>query len=491
MPENNYDDIEDEELKSVLQDEKLWGKLEKEMEKENWKLWAAIWATSAYGAYNKAQKYTYGDMTRGKMKPEIIKSVDKIKKLENDRALKYFENHGTELIKSLSKTDVERMKNTLRDNWGKGINTFMADAKNSYPVSKSRLETIFRTEYHTAYEHGRYSTARDMALDGWEIIKIMRHSGNPNPRIEHLQADGQERKMGEVFSFGQEYPAAPRCGCWVDYNNTGKRIKVSPKDIPEYNKPTVKSKGLNIKPSKKPVVNPVKEHFKETKYVSPKQQKLYVDAKTEKILTTTDYKIETVPKLPEKTADINDWNKSLSPLEKTTINKYSKNDFKYMNKYMRNPDDIIDILDPEDITDLKNKINVIESALNKASLPEPTTVYRGIGNPTIINDPSAIVGKVIRDEAFASTTLDRSIASSFAERSAYELSSRNIVKNSKGVVLEIELPAGSKAGFVGKISDVPTEAEILLQRNSRIEITEVLDDGGGFFPWKLKGKLID
>ena len=113
MPENNYEDIEDEELKSVLQDEKLWGKLEKEMEKENWKLWAAIWATSAYAAYKKGQKYTYGDMTRGKMKPEIIKSVDKIKKLENDRALKYFESHGTELIKSLSKLMLERMKNTF------------------------------------------------------------------------------------------------------------------------------------------------------------------------------------------------------------------------------------------------------------------------------------------------------------------------------------------------------------------------------------------
>jgi hypothetical protein len=225
MPENNYEDIEDDELKSVLQDEKLWGKLEKEMEKENWKLWAAIWTTSAYAAYNKAQKYTYGDMTRGKMKPEIIKSVDKIKLSENDRALKYFERHGTELIKSLSETDVERMKNTLRDNWGKGLDTFLREAKDSYPLSKSRLETIFKSEYHTAYTAARHEVAADMSKEGWEIIKVMHHSGNFNPRIEHLQADGEERKIDEVFSFGQLYPAAPRCGCHVSYENTGKKLR--------------------------------------------------------------------------------------------------------------------------------------------------------------------------------------------------------------------------------------------------------------------------
>ena len=222
MPEDN---INDEELNSVLQDDQLWNKLEKEMEKENWKLWEAIWATSAYAAYNKAQKYTYGDMTRGKYTPEIIKSVDKIKLAENDRALAYFENHGTELIKSLSKTDVERMKNTLRDNWGKGINTFMADAKNSYPLSKGRLETIFRTEFHTSYEAGRFDVAKSMSNEGWEMRKIMHHSGSPNPRIIHLQADGEDRAIDETFSFGQLYPAAPRCGCHVEHYNTGKKIK--------------------------------------------------------------------------------------------------------------------------------------------------------------------------------------------------------------------------------------------------------------------------
>ena len=64
-----------------------------------------------------------------------------------------------------------------------------------------------------------------MAKEGWEIIKVMHHSGNSNPRIEHLQADGEERKIDEVFSFGQLYPAAPRCGCYVSYENTGKKIK--------------------------------------------------------------------------------------------------------------------------------------------------------------------------------------------------------------------------------------------------------------------------
>lgn len=225
MPENNYDDIEDDELKSVLQDEKLWGKLEKEMEKENWKLWAAIWATSAYGAYNKAQKYTYGDMTRGKMNPEIIKSVDKIKKLENDRALKYFEERGGELIKSLSKTDVERMRQTLRNNWGTGLDTFLREAKGSYPLSKSRLTTIFRTEYRHAYEAGRYETAGSMKNEGWRIKKIHHHSGAANPRIEHLQADSEERELGEVFSFGTEYAVGPNCGCWTEYYNTGEKIK--------------------------------------------------------------------------------------------------------------------------------------------------------------------------------------------------------------------------------------------------------------------------
>ena len=117
------------------------------------------------------------------------------------------------------------MRQTLKNNWGTGLDTFLREAKDSYPLSKSRLETIQRTEYHNAYTAARDEVAKDMSKEGWEIIKVMHHSGNKIPRIEHLQADSEERKIGEVFSFGQEYPAAPRCGCWVSYENTGKKIK--------------------------------------------------------------------------------------------------------------------------------------------------------------------------------------------------------------------------------------------------------------------------
>jgi len=106
-----------------------------------------------------------------------------------------------------------------------------------------------------------------------------------------------------------------------------------------------------------------------------------------------------------------------------------------------------------------SQADLIERAINKADLPEDTVVYRGVDAAAFPSEK--LVGSTFSDKAFVSTSLDEAVAIQF----------------DAGVLMEIRLPAGTKALSMtrwaegeGVVGIGTSEAELLLQRGSRFKV---------------------
>lgn len=137
-------------------------------------------------------------------------------------------------------------------------------------------------------------------------------------------------------------------------------------------------------------------------------------------------------------------NPDLTPEEDAALRAY-KGEFYYdMNQELREAGWTTD-----------ERFEHIESAINKASLPEPVTVFRGTSYE--IFDDGDMTGAIIEDAAFCSTSLSRDIAR----------------RHSDYAMVEITLPEGTRAinmenWRVGGFHQ--GEAELLLQHGSRFRV---------------------
>ena len=106
-----------------------------------------------------------------------------------------------------------------------------------------------------------------------------------------------------------------------------------------------------------------------------------------------------------------------------------------------------------------------------------TTVYRGI---TADSDfakklASAKEGEVISDKAFMSTSVNKSKALEYA-RDAGDAGSKK--GKSGGVVMEINVPKGTKTINLSGESDVNANEEVILGRGTSVKVTSVTKKGG-------------
>jgi hypothetical protein len=125
----------------------------------------------------------------------------------------YMKAEGFTLVKTLTKTDLKRLIPQIQRHFGLNERTFQKQFANDYPCAPYRVKTIFRTEKNKALNAGHFLQAK--AADA--NIKIWKHSHGPNPRLDHLAMDGQERDIDEPFSNGEDYPQMINCRCHVDY----------------------------------------------------------------------------------------------------------------------------------------------------------------------------------------------------------------------------------------------------------------------------------
>lgn len=101
---------------------------------KNFKLWGMIWENGIAHSYmngiTKAFPFSFAE-------PGLIRAA----------ADDYFQTHGMELVKSLTETDMKKLKGQMVENWGIGEHAFAKKFRDSYPVSEDRLKLIYRTEH--------------------------------------------------------------------------------------------------------------------------------------------------------------------------------------------------------------------------------------------------------------------------------------------------------------------------------------------------------
>ncbi len=159
------------------------------------------------------------------------------------------------------------------------------------------------------------------------------------------------------------------------------------------------------------------------------------------------------------------WVESLTESERSAIRQYTGDDYRKINNYLRG---IADFLNDVESSVIDN----IKSGLNKASVPYDIQVYRGTDlkpfkNLYKIDDEGKIVvdslvGKTVKDNGFVSTAMVKE--SSF---------------DHMNVSWEINVPKEANADYVGKISYIPTEAELLFNSEQEMVIKSVSVDNIG------------
>jgi hypothetical protein len=169
--------------------------------------------------------------------------------------------------------------------------------------------------------------------------------------------------------------------------------------------------------------------------------------------------------------EISDWtSKHFGELEKSLCNEeisilknYCYKGYMIVNRVLREG---TCCNDESDIKAYK-MIDILDEIVHRSIIPNNITVYRGASRNAfgpfrhLRNDE--LIGKVISDRAFMSTTLLGYTAANFDQ----------------GVVFKIDIPAGTHGIFMGNFSTFDNEHELLLKRNRHMIIKDISEDEDG------------
>lgn len=171
-------------------------KLSKGFKDANWKLWTKAWQDVIQNAFDMGMA---GD-TIGTVAPAVGGM---------DAAMQYFMEHGMELVKTLSQTDIQLLKGQMVENWGKGEDAFKAAFEDQYS-GPARLDKIYRTEYVRAQNEG--IVVRAKAAN--HLFKMWRCPNDERSCPECSAMDYEVVPIDEEFSGGVMTPGLhPFCRC--------------------------------------------------------------------------------------------------------------------------------------------------------------------------------------------------------------------------------------------------------------------------------------
>ncbi len=158
--------------------------------------------------------------------------------------------------------------------------------------------------------------------------------------------------------------------------------------------------------------------------------------------------------------------RELSDEEHTALDVYQGPNFKDINNKLRGkPFEEI----PQGID---KTIAALDAAMEKMKLEHDVIIYRGIRSLKFLKgqDPKDVVGKVIEDKGYTSTTASQTVAASFMQGG-----------EGKNVRMQIHVPAGTQA--IDMRDALPEndksfeEHEILLHRSSKMKVMKVDEHG--------------
>lgn len=132
----------------------------------------------------------------------------------NEGAQEHFEEHGLQLVKNMSQTDIDSLRDRIQFDFNLNPKDFAKKFADSYSCSPARLERIKRTEPHTESQAGGHNFAE---LAEAEYKQWMCTPRAKWPRATHRTVWYEVRKLGELFSNGLEWPSDPNCRCYLLY----------------------------------------------------------------------------------------------------------------------------------------------------------------------------------------------------------------------------------------------------------------------------------
>jgi hypothetical protein len=132
----------------------------------------------------------------------------------NEGAQEHFEKHGLQLVKNLTQTDIDSLRERIQYDFNLNPKDFAKKYASSYSCSPARLERIKRTETHTEAQAGGHNFAglADCEFKQWMCTPLSKW-----PRPSHRAVWYEVRKLYESFSNGLMWPSDPNCRCYLMY----------------------------------------------------------------------------------------------------------------------------------------------------------------------------------------------------------------------------------------------------------------------------------
>lgn len=425
---------------------------------------------------------------------------------------------GIKLSKKLY-SDVDALTTLTRREITKGIamNSSYADIARAIEkkgeATLNQAYRIARTESHRIHEKVKFKTINQAVDKGADIVKQWDSTIDRRTRRSHAALDGQLREIDQPFKSPTTghtamYPGGfgiasedIHCRCVVlqrarwaldkselykhvgnldgmtdnQLNELASKMGVSKADLIKKSNGVIMSNGTIRHTIKAQNYNQFKKKYQTKEKIQKAKEAAQAAVKSiplkEGAITLEDAK-KSVKKFSSDSEVLDyhrrnnfnrdQWDNDFSPNERQGVVDYTGHYYKDMNNALR--DDKYNSLSK--ISSLRKKIDGATSALEKTTIADDITLWRGMGSKNTLaqslNVSRSDLSQMVSDGSI--------VGRRFTEKG---FSSTGVIESSgwdKEVFLEIYAPAGTKGMYVAPISNFKSENELLLQRNTTYEI---------------------
>lgn len=329
----------------------------------------------------------------------------------------------------------------------------------------SRLQTVTSMNHAAAIRNartmttgaenaGRTDSYKRAAEMGIELEQEWLATLDGRTRDSHRALDGERIPLAKdkwhpaKFSNGCRYPGDPEGPAWEVYNCRCTLV-VAIKGIDQSDAPRNSKLGSMSY-----------EEWYGGKLHEKKVSKVASEDTT--VYTKFDGGVESVRYSIQQYSS---WVESLTSRERDALNKYGYTSNNVARYLRRGPDSI-----PEyTVKDTADQIKGIDSAMKKATIKDPITVYRGVGKDYLgvdWTDEQSIksrIGGMITDDSFMSTSLSEEVAT--------------VYKRTGGPVFEIDVPSGTRGAYIDSVVSTPEKLIEFAEEGDPGNIEYLLDRG--------------
>lgn len=349
--------------------------------------------------------------------------------------------------------------------------------------NENRMRLFARTGMTGAHNAGRIDAMHRAEEKGIKVKKKWLATQDNRTRDAHAALDGQIQDIDDPFESELGpimYPGDPSADPANVYNCRCTLVYVYPEleetpegteDAPEYEQMTF-DQWIEEKENQEAVQGETKPTEVTAEDLREKEPEVIAEAEQ---IEQTEQQPEAEERLTKEEAldryieDGADWTDRLTADEQQAVSDYGYN---YLsaeaNGYLRGE---TDKYDESQLDQIQNQVKLLDSAIEKGTISEDTTLYRGVGKDYLgldFSNPDALIGQTVTEGAHMSTTGSIETAETYG----------------RGVVIQMDVPEGTHAAFVDlaqtdaetlkkwyKDDGDPGNIEYLLQRDGNLTFT--------------------